>query len=225
MPSDDDIFINDQLDNHLENRLNHILFGLFLNADFREAVLEHIKLPKDSVIYKPADRSWGRPDFAVEDTDGTIVGYVEVELDQNEGQLQKYKDGAGVCVFSFGRHRHQGHQITLNELVELAWEAFSEEPSSQLELMVRHLEKQVKESSETRSQPTRIGPNALETPLGRALVGNGMVNWVDEPHKVPGKGLRAGWPVRQCVLPGGERTDSQRVLSDQGSTRDSLRRL
>ena len=57
MPSDDDIFINDQLDNHLENRLNHILFGLFLNADFREAVLDRIKLPKDSVIYKPADRS------------------------------------------------------------------------------------------------------------------------------------------------------------------------
>ena len=104
-----------------------------------------------------------------------------MELDQDQAQLQRYKGGAEVPVFSFGGHVDQGHQFTLDELVEQAWEAANENPSAQLKLMVRHLEKQVKESRGGRPPVTRVGPKVLETPLGRALVHAGMVNWGDEP--------------------------------------------
>ena len=182
MPSDDDLFINDDLNNSLENRLNHVLFGMFLNDEFRQSVLQHLQLPQDSVIYKPTDRPWGRPDFAVEGPDGTTAAYIEVELDQDQAQLQRYRAGAGkVPVYSFGRHDDQGHHFTLDELVDQARDAENENPSAQLELMVRHLEKQVKESREGRPGVTRVGPKPLETPLGRALVHAGMVNWGDEP--------------------------------------------
>ena len=188
MPSNDDLFINDDLDRSSENRLNHVLFGLFLNDDFRQSVLEHLAMPQDSVIYKPTDRSWGRPDFAIEGPNGTTAGYIEVELDQDQVQLQKYKAGAGVVpIFSLGRHSHQGHEITLEELVDMACAAAIDEPSAQLKLMVRHLQKQVYESGGARSQPTEISPPSLETPLGKALVDGGMVNWEDEPTKGPGK--------------------------------------
>lgn len=181
MPSDDDLFINDDLDNSLENRLNHVLFGLFLNDDFRESVLQRLELPRDSVIYKPTTRPWGRPDFAVEAPDGTTAGYIEVELDQDQEQLQRYKAGAEALIFSFGRHAHQGHRITLDGLVKLARDAAKTNPSAQLQLMVRHLAKQVKGSRGVRRHIGPIGPEALKTPLGQALRAARMVNWDEEP--------------------------------------------
>ena len=39
MPTDEELFINDDLENSLENRLNHVLFGLFLNDHYRREVL------------------------------------------------------------------------------------------------------------------------------------------------------------------------------------------
>ena len=180
MPSDDDLFTGDPLNNSEENRLNHILFGLFLNDNFRESVLERIKMPRDSVIYKPTKRSWdGTPDFAVEGPDGELAAYIEVELDQDPEQLAWYKAKAGVPVHSFGRLSSQGHTITLMKLVELAREAAEASNSAQLELMVRHLAKQV-EGNRGHRNPGPV-KDQMGTCMGRALSKAGMVNWGDEP--------------------------------------------
>ena len=55
MPSDEDLFINDDLKNSLENRLNHVLFGLFLNDRYRREVLRCLGITEDAVIYKPSN--------------------------------------------------------------------------------------------------------------------------------------------------------------------------
>ncbi len=190
MPSYEDLFVKDDVTNSEENRLNHVLFGLFLDDGFRGSVLECLGLPRDSVIYKPTTwRPSGlRPDFAVEAPDRTTAAYIEVELDQDSEQVRRYREEAedGVPVFSFGRAAHQGHQITLDGLVKLAQDAAQANVSAQLDVMVMHLQKQVDESRGGRGHPGPISPEALQTPLGRALRAGGMVNWGEERPR-PGK--------------------------------------
>ena len=190
MPHDNDIFVNDDLNNSAENRLNHILFGLFLNDEFRKAILQRLGVIEDAIIYKPAN-VWGqaRPDFAIESFACKTIGYIEVELDKDIGQLTRYKAHAkeeGLEVYSFGRSEDD-HSITLKQLVDLAKDVLVEDENPQLDLMVRHLEKQVRESEGVRK--SRPGPvqTQLETPLGEALLGAGMVNWGEERRGQPGK--------------------------------------
>ena len=190
MPTDGELFINDDLNNSAENRLNHVLFGLFLKDAFREAVLQRLGVSKNAIIYKPAS-VWGqeRPDFAIESFACKKLGYIEVELDKDIEQLTRYKAHAkeeGLEVYSFGRNEDD-HSITLKQLVDLAKDVLVEDKNPQLELMVRHLEKQVRESEGIRK--SRPGPvqTQLETPLGEALLGAGMVNWGEEQRVQPGK--------------------------------------
>ena len=181
MPHDDDLFVNDDLNNSAENRLNHVLFGLFLNDRYRREVLRLLGVTENSVIYKPVDRSWGRPDFALKSYEGETVGYIEVELDKDEEQLERYRSNAGVSVYSFGR-LERDHDLTLDQLVEIGKDVAGRESTPQLDLMVRHLAKQVSEASAFR-KGSSPGPvqSQLDTPLGKALVKAGMVNWRDEP--------------------------------------------
>ena len=188
MPSDDDLFINDDLKNSAENRLNHVLFGLFLHEEYRSTVLRELGAAEDSVIYKPIDRPWGRPDFAVESGD-QIVGYIEVELDKDEPQLARYRENAGVPVYSFERVEREGDRRTigLKKLVEIGNNAARKDPAPQLKLMVRHFAKQVK-GSEGNRKTSPPGPvqAQLDTRLGKALLKAGMINWGQEPVR-PGK--------------------------------------
>ena len=184
MPTDEELFINDDLNNSPENRLNHVLFGLFLNWGFRTKVLKMLGVTEDAVIYKPTN-VWGqeRPDFAIESHDGRQLGYIEVEFDKDPGQLASYRANAerdGLVVFSFGREEND-HNITLRQLVELAQGIQSYSCDYQFTVMVRHFAKQVRES-EGINKSTPPGPvqTQLETPLGEALLEAGMVNWGDE---------------------------------------------
>ena len=79
------------LENSLENRLNHVLFGLFLNDHYRREVLQRLGVTGDAVIYKPCNLpgGGGPPDFVIESLDGRITGYIEVELDKNPEQLDR----------------------------------------------------------------------------------------------------------------------------------------
>ena len=185
MPSDEDLFINDDLENSLENRLNHVLFGLFLSDHYRREVLRCLGETEDAVIYKPCNLpgGGGRPDFAIESLDGRITGYIEVELDKNPEQLAQYRARTNVSVFSFGRNA-EDHDVTLEKLIEIGWDSTKADPSPQLKLMVRHLTKQVSESQNY----THPGPvtDQLDTPLGMKLREAGMVNWGEEPVG-PGK--------------------------------------
>ena len=193
MPRDDDIFVKDDLNNSAENRLNHVLFGLFLKDKFREAVLRRLEITQPAIIYKPTN-VWGqeRPDFAIESYDGEKLGYIEVELDKDNEQLTRYQDHArkeGLEVYTFWREEREekDRNITLQKLVEIAKDALNEDRNPQFELMVRHLEKQVRESEGVRKNPPP-GPvqSQLETLLGERLLGAGMVNWGEEPVQ-PGK--------------------------------------
>lgn len=177
MPTDDDLFVNDDLKNSAENRLNHILFGLFVNRGFRESVLRELGTQEDSIFFKPGSRGWGRPDFAIESANGTLEAYIEVELDKNPAQLQRYRDHAGVRVFSFGR-LSEDHDITLSRLVEVAREIARVDRDPQWGLMVRHFGKQVDESAGFRSSSTQARVE-LDNNLVWALREAGMVNWVD----------------------------------------------
>ena len=189
MPSYDDLFVNDDLNNSRENRLNHVLFGLFLKAEYREQILSRLKILEDAIIYKPAYLHWGgRPDFAIESYDGETIGYIEVELDKNQEQLDDYRRKAGVPVYSFGRAK-KDHEITLKQLVEIGEAILDEDPAPQFNLMVKHLAKQVKESSRVRhgGSVRPIGDRQLQTPVGKALVTAGMVNWGTDPAFRPGR--------------------------------------
>ena len=189
MPSYDELFVNDDLNNSPENRLNHVLFGLFLKDEYREQILSRLEIFEDAIIYKPTDRPWGgRPDFAIESYDGETIGYIEVELDKNQQQLDDYRGKAGVPVYSFGRAK-KDHEITLQQLVEIGEAMLDEDPAPQFNLMVKHLAKQVKESSRVRHGGTvrPIGDCQLETPLGKALVTAGMVNWGTDAAFRPGR--------------------------------------
>ncbi len=116
MPTEDDLFVNDDLDNSAENRLNHVLFGLFLKDEYRSEVLRRLGVSEEAIIYKPSSRPWGRPDFAIESLNGETLGYIEVELDKDQAQLDGYRANAGAPVYSFGR-AEEDHDITLWELV------------------------------------------------------------------------------------------------------------
>lgn len=169
MPLEDDLFVNDDLDNSAENRLNHILFGLFLKDEYRREVLRRLGVAQDAIIYKPSNRSWGRPDFAVESRHGDTLGYIEVELDKDLGQLAHYQANAEASVYSFGREKRD-HNITLQELVGIGECIVENAPAPQFELMVRHFAKQVSEAAGSR----------------KALLKVGMVNWGEELIR-PGK--------------------------------------
>ena len=177
MPQDDDLFVNDDLNNSAENRLNHVLFGLFINRHFREHVLQRLGVPDASTFFKPANRPWRRPAFAIESSTGALEAYVEVELDKNEAQLERYKANAGVAVYSFGRHSDDNN-ITLDQLVEIAKQVSQREPDPQWNLMVRHFTKQVDESAKHRSTST-LARVQLESELVSALREAGMVNLVE----------------------------------------------
>ena len=186
MPSEDDLFVNDDLSNSAENRLNHVLFGLFLKDEYRRAVLQRLAVAEDAIIYKPTNQPWGRPDFAIESNGGKILGYIEVELDKNLAQLKGYRDLAGVPVYSFGR-AEEDHSITLEELVKIGIDILKEDPAPQFSLMVKHFRKQVQEAAGVRkSAPPMPVQAQLETPLGKALLKAGMVQWGEGPVR-PGK--------------------------------------
>ncbi len=178
MPAENDLFVNDDLKNSAENRLNHVLFGLFLHDGYRREILGRLGLGGDAIIYKPSDRPWGRPDFAIESQSGETLGYIEVELDKDLAQLNRYRDCAEVPVYSFGRGR-EDHNITLQDLVDIGKGAAEEGSTPQFRLMTRHLAKQVRESAGYRKNSASAPVQAqLNTPLGRALERAGMVNWV-----------------------------------------------
>ena len=194
MPSDDDLFIGDQLDKP-ENRMNHVLFGLFINNEYRREILRQLDMSENAIIYKPKDQIWGgtsaRPDFAIESYDGRILAYIEVELDKDPAQLDRYRRHAGVPVYSFGRE-DRDHNITLQTLVKIAEDISEEGPDPQFVLMVRHFAKQVSEASGIRKSPPRgpVKAEMLKTPLGKALTTAGMVNWGED---APKRGRFYGW--------------------------------
>ncbi len=109
-----------------------------------------------------------------------------MELDKDQAQLDGYRANAGVPVHSFG-HAEEDHNITLWELVEIGEDILGEGPAPQFDLMVRHLAKQVTESGGARKAlPPRPVQAQLDTPLGKALLKAGMVNWGERPVQ-PGK--------------------------------------
>ena len=177
MPAENDLFVNDDLKNSAENRMNHVLFGLFLHDGYRREVLDRLGVDGDAIIYKPCDRPWGRPDFAIESHGGKTLGYIEVELDKDLVQLNRYRNCAEVPVYSFGREQID-HNITLQALVDIGEDAAGEGSTPQFYLMTRHLAKQVRESAGHRknSAPAPV-QDQLETRLGEALLRAGMVNW------------------------------------------------
>ena len=180
MPNDSDIFIKEDL-NKPENRLNMVIFGLLLNNSFRHRFLQALGIHQDAVIYKPADLKGNRPDFAIEDLEGNLVGYIEVEWDQDPEQLDRYKKKAQPLeVYSIGGSETAGHSITLIQLVALAWEAYEDDPVPQLELMVRHLQLQVRGAPPSHQPATPVREQLL-TSLGRALEAAGVINWGDAP--------------------------------------------
>ena len=104
-------------------------------------------------------------------------------MDKDPEQLAVYRAHAKAPVFSFGRDA-EDHNVTLEKLIEIGWDSTKADPSPQLNLMVRHLAKQVSESQKY----THPGPvtNQLVAPLGMKLREAGMVNWGEEPVG-PGK--------------------------------------
>ena len=180
MPDDSDIFINEDLTKP-ENRLNMVIFGLLLNNYFRHRFLQALGIHQDAVIYKPADLKGDRPDFAIEDLEGNLVGYIEVEWDQDQEQLERYKRKAQpLKVYSIGGSETAGHSITLRQLLSMAWEAYEDDPVPQLELMVRHLQLQVRGAPPSH-QPAAPVQDQLLTPLGQALEAAGVINWGAAP--------------------------------------------
>ena len=107
---EDDLFVNDDLDNSAENRLNHVLFGLFLKDEYRSEVLRRLGVSEEAIIYKPSSRPWGRPDFAIESLNGETLGYIEVELDQGPGPTGRLPGQCGSPRLQLrtrgGRPRH-----------------------------------------------------------------------------------------------------------------------
>ena len=63
MPQDDDLFVNDDLNNSAENRLNHVLFGLFINRHFREHVLQRLGIPDGLHVLQASKPSVGKAGF------------------------------------------------------------------------------------------------------------------------------------------------------------------
>ena len=221
MPNDGDIFINEDLTKP-ENRLNMVIFGLLVNNCFRHRFLQALGIHQDAVIYKPADLEGDRPDFAIEDLEGNLVGYIEVEWDQDLEQFERYKRKAQPLeVYSIGGSGTAGHSITLIQLVALAWEAYEDDPVPQLELMVRHLQLQVKKAPPSHQPPAPV-QNQLLTPLGQALKAAGIINWGDAPVTPGNLYMNArsagGLSVRGYSAKSGDKTVSIFHCSSNSST-------
>ena len=89
---DERIFVNEDL-THPENRINVALFGLMAQDWFRTWLLLRLGMPENAIVFPPTNAGAQRPDFTVEDpATGKTIGWVEVEIGTDEGQLRRYKE-------------------------------------------------------------------------------------------------------------------------------------
>lgn len=96
------IFVNEDVSKP-ENRVNLALLGLLNNSQFREWIIQRLKLPGDSVFYPPQNvMGTLRPDFVVtSSTREQVHGWVEVELgSENVAQLTEYRKNLKERVIS-----------------------------------------------------------------------------------------------------------------------------
>jgi len=107
---DERIFVNEDL-SHPENRINVALFGLMAQDWFRTWLLLRLDMPENAIVFPPTNAGAQRPDFTIEDpTTGKTLGWIEVEVGSDEGQLRRYKEyfekelGEKDCVKSICGH-------------------------------------------------------------------------------------------------------------------------
>lgn len=85
------IFIREDLSKP-ENRVNLAIFNVMAISVIREWFLEALDFPSNSIIYPPKNVGVIRPDFVVVGPDGTVIGWIEVELGAaDKAQLSNYR--------------------------------------------------------------------------------------------------------------------------------------
>ncbi len=109
------VYVNEDISKP-ENRLNVALFGLFLIDDFRKWFLAQLKLDLNSVIFPPINKSGYRPDFEIVNDKNETIGYVEVELDEDSSQLEKYKNTYNCPVIPLWGKTNKDGYISLFDI-------------------------------------------------------------------------------------------------------------
>ena len=95
---DERIFVNENL-SHPENRINVALFGLMAQDWFRTWLLRSLDMPEDAIVFPPTNVGTQRPDFTIEDPNaGEPLGWIEVEVGSDAGQLRSYKESFEGCI-------------------------------------------------------------------------------------------------------------------------------
>jgi hypothetical protein len=174
------IFLNENL-NHPENRINVALFGLMGTEWFHDWFLEALNFPTSAVVYPPANENGVRPDLRVVDpsTDLTL-GWVEVELGTNQGQVDQYRSRFAEPVRTVWGRREQGGDLSLEEVADRL-EQPSPDVGTQVRFNCEHLAQQIRQdlrgfrpsapraevSVEMRSHPLVV---ALTSRLGERLL-------------------------------------------------------
>ena len=173
---DERIFVNENL-SHPENRINVALFGLLAQDWFRTWLLSRLGMPETSIVFPPTNTGTQRPDFTIEDpATGKTLGWLEVEVGSDEGQLGRYKEHFGKefgkegCVKSIcGR----GGDVSLECLAaRLTSELDAGTLAPQPELSVRLLRKLIEQAlgkATSASKPAPVSERMKDHWLVRTL--------------------------------------------------------
>ena len=178
MPLEDDahadsidkrIFVNENL-SHPENRINVALFGLMAQDWFRTWMLSKLDMPKDAIVFPPTNVGELRPDFKIEDpATGKTFGWIEVEIDSDEGQLRRYEQHFKCVKSIWGRGGDLSLECISSRLKsELDAETLAPQPRLSV-LLLRELIEQALNNSASTSKPVPVSERMKKHWLVRAL--------------------------------------------------------
>ena len=185
---DERIFVNENL-SHPENRINVALFGLMAQDWFRTWLLRSLDMPEDAIVFPPTNVGTQRPDFTIEDPNaGEPLGWIEVEVGSDAGQLRSYKESFEGCIKAiWGRSGDLSlERISTRLKSELDAGTLAPQPRLSVRLVRKLIEQALGEASSA-SKPVPVSDKMKQHWLVQALT-KGLAGRLDFDLKpaVPG---------------------------------------
>ena len=167
---DERIFVNEDL-SRPENRINVAMFGVMVQGWFRTWLLSQLGIAGNAIIYPPTNSETMRPDFKIENPDTReTLGWIEVEIGRDPGQLSRYQDHFAEPVKSIRGHAGDVSLVCIVSRLECELDAGTLEPQARLSvLLFRKLIASALSEAASDSKPVWISSKMKEHWLVQAL--------------------------------------------------------
>ena len=154
---DEGIFVNEDL-KRPENRINAAMFEVMVQRWFRTWLLWQLGIAGNAIIYPPTNSETMRPNFTIEDRDTReTLGWIEVEIGRDPGQLSRYQDHFAEPVKSILGHGGDVSLVCIACRLECELDAETLEPQARLSvLLLRKLIANALSEAASDSKPVRV---------------------------------------------------------------------